>query len=114
MAVFMGAFPVLPGKDDEARKFARETMEDRREEFNASQKRLNTTKAEWALQQTPMGSLVLVRFECADPEATFAEFGQSQDPFDVWSRQRILEISGVDMSALPDEPPPEIILDWTS
>ena len=51
VAVFMGAFPVLPGKDDEARKFARETMEDRREEFNASQKRLNTTKEEWALQQ---------------------------------------------------------------
>jgi hypothetical protein len=113
MAVFMGAFPVLPGKEDEPRKFARETL-DRREEFEASQRRLRVTTEEWALQQTPMGSMVIVRFESPDVAAVFADFGQSNDAFDVWFKERVLDITGVDLSAPSDEPLPEIILAWST
>jgi hypothetical protein len=102
---------VLPGKDDDARKFAQETM-GRGEEFSASQKRGGTTKEEWALQQSPMGSLVVVHFEADDVEKAFATLAQSTDDFDVWFRSRVLEISGVDLGAEPDGPPPEIVLDW--
>jgi hypothetical protein len=45
MAVFLGAFPVLPGKEDEPRKFAQETL-DRGEEFEASQRRLKPSTPE--------------------------------------------------------------------
>ena len=113
MAVFMGAFPVVAGKDDEARKFAEETLE-REPEFRASQERSGITREEWSLQQTPMGSLVIVRFESPDPAASFASFGQSDDDFDVWSRERIREISGVDLSTAPEGMLPEIILDWAA
>ena len=71
MAVFMGAFPVLPGKEDEARKFAQETL-DRIDEFEASERRFGVTKEEWSLQQTPMGSMVVVRFEADDVAGAFA------------------------------------------
>jgi len=111
MAVFIGAFPVLPGKEDTARKFAEETL-GRGEEFAASQKRGGVAKEEWALQSTPMGSLVLVRFEADDVEKAFVTLGQSSDPFDTWFKQKVLEVSGVDLAAPSDEPPPEIILDW--
>jgi hypothetical protein len=111
MPTFMGAFPVLEGKEDEVRKFAEEVL-GRMEEYNASQKRVGTTREERALQQTPMGSLVLVRFEAPDPEASFMTLAQSTDAFDVWFKKRVMEISGVDLSAAPDGPPPEIILDW--
>ena len=77
MATFIGAFPVLPGKDDDARKFAQETM-GRSEEFSASQKRGGVTKEEWSLQQSPMGSLVLVHFETNDVEKAFATMAQRQ------------------------------------
>ncbi len=113
MAVFMGAFPVLPGKEDETRKFAQETL-GRREELDASQRRLSITKEEWALQQTPMGSMVIVRFECPDVEAAFAGLAQSDDAFDVWFRERVLEITGVDLAAPSDDPLPEVILTWQS
>jgi hypothetical protein len=43
MAVFMGAFPVMPGKEDEARKFAKETV-DHEPEFRASQERSGVTR----------------------------------------------------------------------
>ena len=74
MAVFMGAFPVLPGKEDEPRKFAQETL-DRGEEFDASQRRLGITTEEWWLQQAATGSMVLVRFESPDVAAAFAPSG---------------------------------------
>ena len=111
MAVFMGAFPVLPGKEDEPRKFAQETL-DRREDFEASQGRLNISEEEWSLQQTPDGAMVLVRFKTPDVESVFAEFGQSTDPFDTWFKGRVLEITGVDLSAPSDDPLPETILSW--
>jgi hypothetical protein len=111
MPTFLGAFPVLKGKEDEGRKFAEE-VRGRMEDFNASQKRSGTTREEWSLQETPMGSLVLVRFEAADLEASFATLAQSTDDFDVWFKKRVQEISGVDLGAAPEGPPPEIILDW--
>ena len=111
MATFIGAFPVLPGKDDDARKFAQETM-GRGEEFSASQKRGGVTKEEWSLQQSPMGSLVLVHFEANDIEKAFAVLAQSTEDFDVWFRGRVQAVSGVDLAAEPEGPPPEIVLDW--
>ena len=113
MAVFMGAFPVLPGKDDDARKFAQETL-GRREEFDASQKESGVTKEEWSLQQSPMGSLILVRFESNDIEKAFVRLAESTDKFDVWFKGRVKEVSGVDLSAPSDVPPPEIILSWSA
>ena len=113
MAVFMGAFPVLPGKEDQVRKFARETL-DRIDEFSASEARLGVTKEEWALQQTPMGAQVLVRFECPDVEKAFGEFAQSNEPFDLWFRERVKELSGVDLAEPSEDPLPELIFDWTA
>ena len=113
MAVFMGAFPVLPGKEDEPRKFAEETL-GRREELEASQQRFGVTKEEWSLQQTPMGWITIVRFETPDVASAFEDLAQSEEPFDIWFRQRVLEISGVDLGAPMEGPPPEIIFDWSS
>jgi hypothetical protein len=111
MAVFLGAFPVLSGKDDDARKFAQETL-GRGEEFSASQKKAGVTKEEWSLQQSPMGSLILVRFECDDIENAFSQLAQSTDGFDVWFRNRVKEVTGVDLAEPSDAAPPDMILDW--
>ena len=113
MAVFLGVFPVLPGKEDEPRKFAQETL-DRGDEFEASQRRFGVTKEEWSLQQTPMGSMVVVHFEGPDIEAVFAGLAQSNDGFDVWFKGRVLEITGVDLSAPSEDPLPEIIFSRSS
>jgi hypothetical protein len=113
MAVFMDAFPLLPGKEDDVRRFAQEALE-RREEFDRSQERLRTTRDEWALQQTPMGSLWIVRFEAEDIGQAFADLGRSTDPFDVWFRERVLDTTGVDLAQPMESPPPEIIMEWSS
>jgi hypothetical protein len=112
MAVFLGVFPVLPGKEDEPRKFAQETL-DRGEEFAASQRRLGSiTQEHWALQQTPEGSMVIVHFDCPDVEAAFVALAQANDEFEVWFKGRVLEITGVDLSVQSEDPLPEVILSW--
>ena len=70
------------------------------------------TKEECAFQQSPMGSLVLVHFEANDIEKSFAALAESSEDFDVWFRGRVQELTGVDLAAEPEGPPPEIILDW--
>jgi hypothetical protein len=113
MAVFMGAFPVLPGKEEELRKFAEETRS-RRGEFDASQQRLGITEELWVLQQSPEGSMVIIHFESDDVEGALATFAQSDDSFDVWFKDRVKEISGVDLNEPPLGPLPEVIFDWSS
>jgi hypothetical protein len=112
MAVFNGAFPVLPGKIDQARSLAKEVMGSRRREFEESQARLGISRETWAL--TPGGDSVLVWFEAPDIDKAFTTLAQSDEPFDVWFRERVLEINGFDLAAPSDEAPPEVVVDWTA
>jgi hypothetical protein len=112
MAVFNGAFPVLPGKVEAARAFAKETIGAQRSGFDESQKRGGITRETWSIQETPDGNaFVLVWFESPDPEKSFVELAQDSSDFAVWFRKQVKEISGVDL-AEPAEGGPELILDW--
>jgi hypothetical protein len=114
MAVFNAAFPVLPGKTEEARAFAAEVLGERRREFDESQARFGTTRETWTLQSTPDGEFVLVWFEAPDIEKGFATLAESNDPFDLWFRQRVQEVTGFDLAAPPEAPPPEVLVEWTA
>ena len=113
MAVFNAAFPVLPGKVDAARAFARETMGAQRSGYDEAQKRGGITRETWSIQETPDGSaFVLVWFESPDPDQSFAELAQDPSDFAVWFRGKVKEVSGVDLSAPPEDAGPEVVLDW--
>jgi hypothetical protein len=57
-----------------------------------------------------MGSFILVWFE-GDVEKAFADLAGDSE-FARWFRGRILDITGVDMGAPPDAPPPAVLVDW--
>ncbi|MGI8927082.1 MAG: hypothetical protein ACR2HN_10625 [Tepidiformaceae bacterium] len=111
MAVFNGAFPILPGKEQDARAFAEEVNGPRRNDYAAMQKRSDTTRESWSLQSTPAGTLMLVWFEAPDIEATFAEMATASDAVSVWFRGRVKDVTGVDL-AEPAEGGPELLVDW--
>lgn len=114
MAVFNAAFPVLPGKVEQARVFAKETLGPRRSGFDESQNRGGITRETWSLQEMPDGSaLVLVWFESPDPDESFAELAQDTSEFAEWFRRTVMEVTGVDLTAA-QEAGPELILDWRS
>jgi hypothetical protein len=114
MAVFSAAFPILAGKTDQARRFASDVVGARRREFDESQARFGSTRETWALQSTPDGDLMLVWFEAPDIEKGFATLAESTEPFDVWFRQQVQEITGFDLGAPPDDALPEVLVDWTA
>ena len=112
MAVFNGLFPIQAGKEDEARAFAAETMGTHLDGFATHHGRAGTLRETWALQETPMGSFMLVWFE-GDVEKTFADLATDDSEFGTWFRGQVLDLSGVDLGAPPEGPPPAVLVDWS-
>jgi len=112
MAIFNAAFPVLPGKMDALRAFAKETMGPQRSGYDQSQKQGGITRETWSLQENPDGSAIaIVWFESPDPEKSFASLAEDSSDFAVWFREQVKQVSGVDLTE-QQEGGPELILDW--
>lgn len=111
MASLASAFPVLPGKEEALRRFVQEMAGPRHSEYQASRRRHGMTIERSYLQHTPQGDLVIVYTEADHPEQLLARIAASQDPFDVWFKQQLQEIHGVDFNQPPPGPPPELLFD---
>lgn len=114
MAVFNGVFPILPGKEHDGRDFAAACMGERRKGFVAQSARTKLARETWALQETPMGSFMLVWFEAPDIEKAFTELATSLDEFTVWFRGQVKAVTGVDLGAPPVGPLPAVLVDWVA
>jgi hypothetical protein len=111
--VFNGMFPIQPGKEDDARAFAAEIMGARRDGFDAHHRRAGNIRETFALAETPMGSFFLVWFE-GDVEKAFGDLATYDSEFMTWFRGQVLDITGVDLTAPPEAPPPAILVDWSA
>jgi hypothetical protein len=107
MAKFMVTMPVPQGLEDHARRFAEE-VSDRFDEFRRSRRRLGVTRERGWLQRTPQGNLFTLLLEGDDPVDANRRFAASQDPFDVWFKERAGGIFGADFSQ-PIPVQPELI-----
>jgi hypothetical protein len=92
------AVPVLPGMSDRCRQFSAELLGPRRAEFEASRARLGIGSEQLWLQESPQGTLAVVYLEAEDLERCLAGISSSQDPFDVYWREQIMAIHGIDLS----------------
>ena len=107
------ALPVLPGKESKLKDLAKTLKGAKSKEFDQSQKRSKTKRETWFLQSGSEGTLSLVYFESElSPEKAFENFAKSKDPFDVWFKNQIKEISGIDFDAGPEGAMPEQILTY--
>ena len=95
--------PVLPGKRDALLALTDALREQRRAEFDWAQ--VTVTRETWYLQATPLGDVLAVSFEAPDPAAVFRALAGSDEPFDVWLKQQLLEITGCDLNQPPDTLP---------
>ena len=111
MGVFNGVFPIQAGKEEEARAFAAETSGPRRPDFAAHLTRAGVSRETWALQETPMGSFMLVWFE-GDVEKAFADLATDDSEYTKWFCDQVLGLTGVDMRAPSDDPPPAVLVDY--
>lgn len=95
MSVYNFAFPVLPGKEDEARKFGEEAVGSHAEHYTSLMKMSGTTRVTWTLQQTPTGSFMLVWFEADEVHKIFEVLATRTGEDADWMRGRIKTLAAL-------------------
>ena len=81
------------------------------DEFDATEKRQGISKEFWSLAKSPQGSMVLVYIEGQDMGKIFTNFAHSKDPFDIWLKEQVKEVSGVDLNTpLPGTMPENLMI----
>ena len=105
--------PLLPGKTADARRFLQQLDGPRRAEFDASERRIGITKELWFLGQVPGGDQLIGYMETPDFARAFGQFVASRDAFDLWFKEQMLSISGLDLNNPPaDMQPAELLSNY--
>lgn len=103
--------PLLPGKTEADRSAMLSCWRgERKADFEASRKRHGIDAECVWIQQTPDGEVVVIYMESNDLAAAFKGVATSEEPFDRWFREHVLDVHGVNLQ--DDAPPPEQILDY--
>ncbi len=108
MPLMAAAFPILPGKTEEWRKWVQELNGPRREEFVESRRRLGVRERTF-LHPSPTGDLVIVTLEGDDPGRAFGQMMSAKDEFSTWFAERAAEVHGDTPPSADDRP--ELVLD---
>lgn len=95
------AFPILPGKTEDARAFQRELDTARKADYDRSERRIGVRKEYWYLAPLPSGDHLVAYFEADDINQTLPMFVSSQDEFDLWFKKRLADVTGVDLNNPP-------------
>lgn len=91
-------FPILAGKVEAWRRFCQELSGSRQKTYEASRQRLGITRERLALVETAYGSTAVTTLESPDMDGALGQIITSLLPFDVWYRERLLELHGVNLA----------------
>ncbi len=103
--------PVLEGKLVTWKAWCQELNGPRAQELKEFNRRHNLTRHAAWLAQTPSGPAVIALHEGPGSDDFMKTLGSSNHEFDGWSREKIKEIHGFDLTQPPPGPLPEIYLD---
>ena len=113
-------FPILAGKVEAWRRFCQELSGSRRQPYEASRQRLGITRERLALVETAFGSTAVTTLEAPDVAQSLGQIIASNLPFDIWYREKLQELHGVNLAgyeqfARPTPLPPnqELLFEWT-
>ncbi len=104
------AVPILPGKTDAWNQAITEMTGARKDEYLKSRQRHGIHQETVALQQTPHGDFAVVYMVANDVSQVLQKFASSNDPFDQWFAQTVMQgAHGMDLAQLP--PPNPVVAD---
>ena len=113
-------FPILDGKVEAWRRFCQELSGSRQQPFEASRQRLGITRERLALVETAFGATAVTTLEAPDVAQALGQIIASAVPFDIWYRDKLQELHGVNLAgyeqfAQPTPLPPnqELLFEWT-
>jgi hypothetical protein len=93
--------PLLPGKEEEWRRFVQEVIEERLPEYELLRQRLGIRDESVWLARTNAGEMVIAHLEAGTPESIAPTLATSTDPFDVWLKERLLQFHGHALVRVP-------------
>ena len=93
--------PLLPGKEEEWRRFVQEVVEERLPEYEHLRQRLGIRNESVWLARTKAGETVVVHLEVEDATSIEPALATSEAPFDVWLKERLLEFHGHALVRVP-------------
>jgi hypothetical protein len=107
MELLVRAFPILPGKEEQMRQFARELQTTRAAAAADFYSRLGIAHESWHVQQKPDGVWVIAitQFGTRPMAAAAEDYAKSRHDFDQWFKEQVMEVSGVDPVTTPLGPP---------
>ena len=104
------ALPVLQGQSDAARTFMQQLDGARRDEYDSSERRIGITKELWYLAQLPSGDHLIGYMESADFGRALPMFVASREAFDVWFKEQMMAVTGLDLNNPPADMKPAELL----
>jgi Family of unknown function (DUF6176) len=99
--------PVLPGKKAALEKFAKTLAGPKRKEMAEDMKRYKETKETWFIESTPQGDVCIVYWEAKNATKVMEDFVVSKHPFDLWFKEQLRDITGIDFNNPPPGNPPK-------
>jgi hypothetical protein len=106
--------PLLPGKEDAGRAFAREAFVTRRADISESRKALGQNVEVVTLSVTPMGSFICAYLEGTDPVDGNRRFAASTRPYDVWFKDQLKTLFPPEIDFNQPLPPIEPLFDYVA
>jgi hypothetical protein len=113
-------FPILPGKVEAWRRFCQEISDSQLQMYLSSRRRLGITHERMALVENAYGATAVTTLETHNVGQALEQIITSVHPFDLWYRERILELHGINLTGyeqfLQSVPPlqnQEILFEWT-
>ena len=112
-------FPILSGKVEAWRRFCQEISGSRRKPYEASRQRMGITRERLALVETTFGATAVTTLEAPDVDRALGQIIASEIPFDVWYRERLQKLHGINLAGyeqfaqpapLPDNQ--ELLFEW--
>ena len=113
-------FPILSGKVEAWRRFCQELSGSRRKPYEASRQRMGITRERLTLVETTFGATAVTTLEAPDVDRALGQIIVSEIPFDVWYRERLQKLHGINLAGyeqfaqpapLPDNQ--ELLFEWT-
>jgi hypothetical protein len=113
-------FPILCGKVEAWRRFCQELSGSRRLSYEASRQRLGITRERLALVETTFGATAVTTLEAPDVAQALGQIITSEIPFDIWYRERLQKLHGINLAGyeqfahpMPVPDNQELLFEWT-
>jgi hypothetical protein len=106
--------PVAAEDADDTRAFMPEPEQERKADYDASERRIGISKEVWFL--APLGDryALVAYMEADDFQGALEKFVTSQDDFDLWFKRRLADSTGLDLNIPPDVPLPELLSSYAA